>query len=226
MIWENVSVKIRTSILLQNINLQIKKGDILGIIGSNGSGKTVLAKAIAGELTVSGKEFDNGFFVNKRFVPFHSSLSLSNGGAVYRQQRWNKIDTELLPKVKGELRKCEDSAEAESLLNRFGLGHLYESFVINLSNGEQRKLELLRALSAKPDLLVLDNAFTGLDSFARPLLTQMLEELISQGQTIVMTGLELKDFPPSVNRFVVVEEGFMKGIYSRDEVTIAELASN
>ena len=223
MIWENASVKIRTSVLLQNINLELKKGDVLGIIGPNGSGKTVLAKAIAGELAVSGSIIEDEIFLKKRFVPFHSSLSLSNGGAVYRQQRWNKIDTELLPKVKDELQKCEDLTEAENLAKQFGLEELCESFVINLSNGEQRKLELLKALSAKPDLLVLDNAFTGLDSFARPLLTQMLEILISRNQTIVMTGLELKDFPPSVKRFVILNKGFVEKECSREELTIIGL---
>lgn len=223
MIWENASVKIRTSVLLQNINLELKKGDVLGIIGPNGSGKTVLAKAIAGELAVSGNVIEDEIFLKKRFVPFHSSLSMSNGGAVYRQQRWNKIDTELLPKVKDELQKCEDLTEAENLAKHFGLEELCESFVINLSNGEQRKLELLKALSAKPDLLVLDNTFTGLDSVARPLLVQMLEILISRGQTVVMTGLELKDFPPSVKRFVILNKGFVIKNCYREELIANEL---
>ncbi|GAB1454531.1 ATP-binding cassette domain-containing protein [Draconibacterium sp.] len=220
MIWKNAVIKIRTSVLLQDIDLQINKGDVFGIIGPNGTGKTVLAKAIAGELAVSGEVIDDGVFRRKRFVPFHSSLSLSNGGAVYRQQRWNKIDTELLPKVSDELLKCEDVVSAENLLNQFGLGQLSDSFVINLSNGEQRKLELIKALAAKPDLLVLDNAFTGLDSAARPLLTKMLEKLIAQQHTIVMTGLEPTDFPPSVKKFIVLNDGFMKQFCTREELTI------
>jgi molybdate transport system ATP-binding protein len=218
MIWENVSIKVRTSVLLKSIYLQLKMGDVLGIIGSNGSGKTVLAKAIAGELPVSGEVSENEMFQKKRFVPFHSSLLLSNGHAVYRQQRWNKIDTELLPKVSDELQKCEDPGLALTLLETFGLGNLVDSFVINLSNGEQRKLELVRALAEKPDLLVLDNAYTGLDSSARPLLTEMLETLIARGQTLVMTGLELSDFPPSVNRFFVLNDGRLENECSRSEV--------
>ncbi len=218
MIWKNVSVKIRTSVLLHDIHLQLKKSDVLGIIGPNESGKTVLAKAIAGELPVSGEGFDDGVFLKKRFVPFHSSLSLANGHAVYRQQRWNKIDTGLLPRVSDELQKCEDTGLAFSLLKTFGLGDLVDSFVINLSNGEQRKLELVRALEAKPDLLVLDNAYTGLDSAARQLLTHMLEILIEQGQTLVMTGLELSDFPPSANRFVVLNAGHLQSRFLNGEV--------
>ena len=118
-----------------------------------------------------------------------------------------------------ELQKCEDSETAQNLLNVFGLGHLGESFVINLSNGEQRKLELVKALSAKPDLLVLDNAFTGLDSSARLLFAQMLEKLINQGQTLVMTGLEFSDFPPSLTQFLMLQNGYAKPVCTRDEVT-------
>jgi len=205
--WKNISVKVRTSVLLQGINLEIEKGDFLGITGFNGSGKTVLARAIAGELPVYGDVLEVYDFAKKHFVPFHSSLSLANGQAVYRQQRWNKIDTGLLPIVKNELLKTENSDLAQKLLFDFGMGNLEDSFVINLSNGEQRKLELIRALAAEPDLLVLDNAFTGLDSFARPLFSEMLETLVAKGQTIVMTGLEINDFPPSVNRFLIVNEG-------------------
>jgi len=225
MIWKNISIKIRTSIILQNINLRLKKGDVLGIIGSNGTGKTALAKAIAGELAVSGDMINDECFFKKRFVPFHSALTLSNGHAVYRQQRWNKIDTGLLLKVSDELKKCEDPVLAEKQLVKFGLGNLIESFVINLSNGEQRKLELVRALSGNPDLLVLDNAYTGLDSSARPLLTKMLETLIEHGQTLVITGLELSDFPPSVNRFVVLSEGKIIEECLRKDLKIEKPAS-
>ncbi len=218
MIWKNAQIKIRTSVLLEDIRLQIKKGDVLGITGFNGSGKTVLAKAIAGELPVSGDVVDDCVFLKKRFVPFHSSLSLSNGHAVYRQQRWNKIDTELLLKVSDEIQKCNNPVFVQTLLEKFGLGHFLESFVINLSNGEQRKLELVKALSLEPDLLVLDNAYTGLDRDARPLLTEMLEMLISHGQTLIMTGLEMYDFPPSVRNFIVLEEAKFKGMCSRSEL--------
>ncbi len=222
MIWKDVSIKIRTSVLLHGIHLELKKGDVLGITGQNGSGKTVLAKAVAGLLAVSGEGMDNGNFKRIKFVPFHSALALSNGHAVYRQQRWNKIDTGLLPRVSDELKNNEDPAFMLKLIDRFGLAHLTDSFVINLSNGEQRKLELVKALASKPDLLVLDNAFTGLDFNARSLLTDMLETLIQNGQTLVMTGLVQNDFPPSIKKFIALSDGKMEGIHYRDEFKTAK----
>ncbi len=215
--WNNASVKIRTTILLKNIDFEIRKGDILGISGSNGSGKTVMAKAIAGLLPVSGDITGADVFTKKIFVPFHSSLTLSNGQAVYRQQRWNKIDTELLPVVKNELAKCENPELAFKLVKKFGLNMLTDSFVINLSNGEQRKLELIKALAGEPDLLVLDNAYTGLDAASRNLLTQMLEKLNDSGHTLVLTGLTAADFPPSVKNFMVLKNGQSTGIFSKPE---------
>lgn len=222
--WNNVSVKIRTTILLQNIDFEIRKGESFGVTGCNGSGKTVMAKAIAGLLPVSGEITGADFFAKKTFVPFHSSLTLSNGQAVYRQQRWNKIDTELLPVVKNELVKCENPELAAELVKTFGLDNLTDSFVINLSNGEQRKLELIKALAGEPDLLVLDNAYTGLDAASRNLLTQMLEKLIASGHTLVLTGLTAVDFPLSVKNFIVLKNGHSTGIFSKLEAeTIAEM---
>lgn len=225
MIWENVSIKIRTSVLLKDIHLRLQKGDFLGISGPNGCGKTVLAKTIAGELAVSGESVNDNVFRRKRFVPFHSSLALSNGQAVYRQQRWNKIDTELLPVVKNELAKCENPDLAFGLVKKFGMNNLTDSFVINLSNGEQRKLELIKALAGEPDLLVLDNAYTGLDTASRNLLTQMLEEMAASGHTLVMTGLTAADFPPSVKNFLVLKNGQSTGIFTNPESeSIAEIS--
>jgi len=147
MIWKNRTIQIRTRILLEDVGFQLKKGQSLGIMGPNGVGKTVLARAIAGELEAKGGIAEAEVFLKRCYVPFHSSLALRNGGAVYRQQRWNKIDTELLPTVSEVLKQSVDPEHAQQLAGQFGLEPLLDSFVINLSNGEQRKLELVRACS-------------------------------------------------------------------------------
>jgi molybdate transport system ATP-binding protein len=218
LVWKNATIKIRTTVLLRDINIEIPEGEVLGITGPNGSGKTILARAIANELPVSGDVITDGNFRKKQFVPFHSALSRSNGHAVYRQQRWNKIDTGLLPMVKNELAKCENPNLAFHMADTFSLKNLTGSFVINLSNGEQRKLELIKALAGEPDLLVLDNAYTGLDSNLRTLLTQMFEKLVKSKHTILMTGLISADFPPSVNRSLVLGNGRVEKFCSRSEL--------
>jgi molybdate transport system ATP-binding protein len=223
MIWKNRTIQIRTRILLEHVSFQLKKGQSLGIIGHNGVGKTILARAIAANLPVTGEVMGHSTFEQRCFVPFHSSLALRNGGAVYRQQRWNKIDTELLPLVSEVLRQSSHPERALQLARQFGLESLFDSFVINLSNGEQRKLELVRALSTNPDLLVLDNAYTGLDSAARPFLTQMLEQLMADGLTVVMTGLQPDDFPPSVHSFIQIDEKGVRQVFARSEIQLSTL---
>jgi molybdate transport system ATP-binding protein len=223
MIWKNRTIQIRTRILLEHVSFQLRKGQSLGIMGSNGVGKTVLARAIAGELEAKGGSSETEVFLKRCYVPFHSSLALRNGGAVYRQQRWNKIDTELLPTVSEVLAQSSDFDHALKLAGQFGLEPLLDSFVINLSNGEQRKLELVRALASRPDLLVLDNAYTGLDSAARPFLTQMLEQLMADGLSIVMTGLQPDDFPASVHSFIQIDEKGMQQVFDRSEIQLSNV---
>ena len=224
MIWKNRTIQIRTRILLEHVSFQLEKGQSFGIMGPNGVGKTVLARAIAGELEAKGGTAEAEVFLKRCYVPFHSSLALRNGGAVYRQQRWNKIDTELLPTVSEVLAQSFGLEHALKLAGQFGLEPFLDSFVINLSNGEQRKLELVRALASSPDLLVLDNAYTGLDSAARPFLTQMLEQLMAEGLSIVMTGLQLDDFPPSVHSFIQIDEKGMQQVFDRSEIQLSNVS--
>ena len=116
----------------------------MGIVGDNGVGKTILAKALVGKLPVQGQVIYDA--LNKIFVSFQSEFQLKHGAKAYRQQRWNWYDPELVPTVREELSKIEDQTELQRLIDLFGFAELLDLFVISLSNGEQRKFELIKAL--------------------------------------------------------------------------------
>ena len=188
--WKDACIKIRTNVLLDQVNFTLQKGQPLGIIGPNGTGKTVLAKAIAGLIPVFGNVEPSPNTLKTSYVSFQSSLRLKNGGATYRQQRWNNLDAEMVPVVKDELQYSQNKESLDPLIKKFNFEELLDSFVISLSNGEQRKMELIRALSSHPDLVIIDNAFNGLDSGSRVILSNLLEELI-QFRPIKVTIIKL-----------------------------------
>ncbi len=216
--WKNVQVKVRTTLIIDQLHLSIGKGESLGIIGVNGTGKTILAKAIAGIIPVQGDSIYSMPEIKSQFVSFQSSFKMRNGFAAYRQQRWNNIDPDSVPTVTQELNYAENWQVLDPILERFNFKQHLTKFVISLSNGEQRKLELIRALSQHLDLLVIDNAFNGLDADSRELLSEMLDRLIKEKQSLVLTGLKKDDFPESITRFVYLDKGSLPCLINRSEL--------
>ena len=200
--WKEIKIQIRTTVILKSVSLQLKRGESLGIIGANGCGKTILAKAIAGILPVIGT--NESIPYRAVYVSFQSQFQLKHSARGYRQQRWNWTDPEFIPTVKEEFEKIETQTELKKLVIQFNFEKLIDQFVISLSNGEQRKFELIKALATSPDLLVIDNAFNGLDKASRILLNEMLNYLIVKGHSVVLTGLKPEDFPERTDRFISI----------------------
>ena len=203
--WNNCKIQIRTRVILSEINLQLQQGESLAIIGANSSGKTVLAKALAGLLPVMGDIQKSVSTDNFVYVAFQSGFTLKHGTSAYRQQRWNMFDKEVVPTVRDEFSVVKNRDELGFLIDKFEFYDRLDRLVISLSNGEQRKLELIKALAQKPRLLVIDNTFNGLDTASRKLLNGMLNQLVENGQSLVLTGLKTDDFPESFERFVCLE---------------------
>lgn len=214
--WNCVHIKIRTTILLQDISLKLQRGESLGIIGGNGTGKTVLAKAIAGIFPVFGTNNSEAFQAS--YVSFQSEIHLKHGAKGYRQQRWNWTDPEFVPTVQEEFNKLEHQSQLQNLIKRFNFEHHLDRYVISLSNGEQRKFELIKALSNEPDVLVIDNAFNGLDTSSRQLLAEMLNQLVESGHSVVLTGLKETDFPKQFQTFVYIDEDKNCRLINRSQI--------
>lgn len=200
--WKNVRLKIRTHLILDQINLSVNSGSC-GVVGNNATGKTSLLKAFAGKIPLFGDKTE--IHKNSVFIPFHSHINLSHGVSNYRQLRWNNTDTAVVPKVK-ELFSDDLFNDIVPILERFNLTQHLDSFIINLSNGEMRKLEIARALIQNPDVIIIDNAFTGLDKSTRPILEEMLKELHQEGKTLILSGINENHIPHFISDIIVLNE--------------------
>jgi molybdate transport system ATP-binding protein len=201
--WHSVKIQLRTTVILPSLTLKLSRGEALGILGPNSSGKSILAKALAGLVPVIGEQNSKNY--RAEFVSFQSHFQLKHGARAYRQQRWNPVDPELIPTVRELFAKVENQNMLKERIQQFNFEELLDRLIISLSNGEQRKFELIKALAESPDLLVIDNAFNGLDKSSRALLNEMLNQLVDQGQTLVLTGLKVDDFPEKLQHYIYID---------------------
>ncbi len=214
--FENQNIKLNRHLVLKGISVSVKQGESVGIIGENGSGKTTLALAMAGELLLP--TIDCGMLKKQAvFVSFQSTFHFKHGITAYRQQRWNSPDPEIVPTVREVLDEHKNTKEVQRLIEEFDFEDRLDRMIISLSNGEQRKFELIQALAQNPQVLIIDNAFTGLDVDSRSLLNSMFNRLINKRQSVVLTGLSKDEFPELVQKFYLLKNQKVE-LLSKNEI--------
>src|SRR4030095_13308372 len=219
-ILKKVSAQLYGKLVLDNISFELKTGQHLAIIGPGGSGKSSLAKVIAGKLFAKGT-IDIQYIVNSGLSPktdlieqSESFKNLSNLSDFYYQQRYNSFDSEDALTVEQELSKDGVWADAETLLDQLNLSHRKQTPLIQLSNGEQKKLQSVKHLLRQPQVLILDNVFTGLDVDSRKELHAIINHQALLGTTIILISGE-KELPGCITHIAELQNGKLIQFQSR-----------
>ncbi len=226
--FDHVSISKNDHLILSEINWQVARGENWAIIGESGSGKSTLIDTIAGKVfPLKGKisrDKDKRIELVPRDYSFHKIV-----GAAYQyyQQRYNSYDSEIGPTVEeilqGRVKPIwtvnENSVELAPPLyesdwvvevsRHLRIDHLLQRKITSLSNGETRRTLLTISLLKKPDILVLDNPFTGLDKESRRLLKEILDEFSTKGIQVII-ALNMQDLPDSIDHILELEEGKIK----------------
>jgi len=189
---ENLTVAIQSKIIFENVSFEIQKGRQYAIVGPSGSGKTALLHCLAGQ------SFYKGSIRAKPGVSIvlveqqHHFKNLSNTSSFYYQQRFNSMDAGDAMTVQEYLNDVDSSSIDNEFFELLGIDKLLSKPLIQLSNGENKRVQLIRALTQSPDILLLDNPFLGLDIAARDSLNKILQSIIKKGITIILiTGAQL-----------------------------------
>ena len=174
------------------VNMEIHQGETVIICGPNGSGKSTLTDMLRGKrrLKQGLRETADGLAICYASFNDQYSTGVDVGGSAY-QMRWNQgaRDENFEPRVKDVLK-----GEHQSSLMDFG--SMMERTVVSLSSGEFRRLQLTRMLAKKPQLLIIDNPFIGLDIAGRHAVSNLLEQLAEQQHTaIVLTTSRWQESP-------------------------------
>ena len=218
------------------------------MLGPNGSGKSALMKVLAGELPAVAGEISYHFLKHGEaahdaiaYVAFEAQREVL-GHESYYQDRWNAGLAEAAPTVSDILSergirhanpfvvdipilhknvKYRDggfSTRRERIVREFGLKPLLNERLIELSNGERRKVSIAQALLKNPALLILDNPFEGLDVKFRATLKKNLETLMRGDARVIIVGTGREEMPSGITHVLRIGEDHMVSVGLRDDM--------
>ena len=220
----NLNLWYRQKAVLQDLNWIINPGENWLVCGASGSGKTTLAKAITGLIPANGT-------IAVHFNPeaaqppvihyvanWYQFKDLEGQSNFYYQQRYNKQAVEVTATVRAELESYGRKHQlrftaAEHILTALGFSGLIDSTLIQLSSGEHKKLQLIKALWLSPQLLILDQPYNGLDKRSRQNLNMLLDELSEQGTQLILVCNDL-ELPSCIDRVAEIRNGKLVEISS------------
>lgn len=203
----------QTTVALENINLTIKDGELLALIGHTGSGKSTLAQHLNGLLTPSsGRVLLNGQDINeksaqRRQLRFKIGLVFQYPEHQLFEETVFK-DIAFGPKNMG-LSDEEIEKRVRDAMARVGLvyGEMKDRSPFELSGGQMRRVALAGVLSMKPSFLILDEPTAGLDPSARDYLLNDIKQLNAEGTTVVLISHAMDDVARLATRVAVLERG-------------------
>ncbi|ENR0226058.1 molybdate ABC transporter ATP-binding protein ModF [Enterobacter roggenkampii] len=188
-------------------DLTLRAGESWAFVGTNGSGKSALARALAGELNLLKGEYQSDFMRLTR-LSFEQLQKLVS-------DEWQRNNTDLLSpgeddtgRTTAEIIQDEvkDPARCQRLAEQFGITPLLNRRFKYLSTGETRKTLLCQALMSEPELLILDEPFDGLDVQSRAQLASLLASLNQQGYTLVLVLNRFDEIPDFIQHAGVLAD--------------------
>lgn len=187
--------------VLKDISFDVKKGEIFGILGMNGAGKTTILECLEGFL-----KYDEGQ------IAIYGQIGI-------------QLQSSALPaymKVKEAIAlfaKWKHTQLDKDILQILGIDDIANQIYKSLSTGQQRRLHLALALMGHPDLLFLDEPTAGVDVAGRRALHEMIMQCQKQGMTIVLTSHDMNEVESLCDRIAILRQGEMAFIGTVEELT-------
>lgn len=231
----NVSLERQNKKLLNNVTWQVNKGEHWAILGLNGSGKTSLLKLITaeywtsqGSVEVLGNKFGGTDISNMRtkigIVGSFIAERLSPHMLAEKIVLTGKYKSSILYTEYGE----KELEEARQMLISIGSEHLLGRIYASLSQGEKQLLLIARSLMESPEILILDEATSGLDLFAREKLLRQIEQItnLPKAPTILYVTHHAEEITRSFTHVLLLKKGNIIAQGPKEQVLTEDILSN
>lgn len=197
--------------VVDNVNLTVNPGEIVGLLGPNGAGKTTSFYMVAG-LVRPDEGSVNFVGQDVTGLPMHLRARLGMGYLPQEESIFRKLtvyeNLMAILETRSDMSRREQREKADELMERFGITKLRNSQALQLSGGEKRRLTIARALTTSPKLLMLDEPFAGVD----PIAVQDIQHIVASlretdGLSILITDHNVRETLGIVDRAYILFEG-------------------
>jgi len=195
--------------VVRNVSIGVRRGEAVGLLGPNGAGKTTTFYMLSGLMQADeGSIFLDGNDVTE--TPLYQRARLGIGYLPQESSIFRGLSVE--KNIRAVLEITESNADLrdsmlEELLAEFGIGHLRNTPSINLSGGERRRLEIARALAARPTFLLLDEPLAGIDPIAVADIRDLISQLKEHGLGVLITDHNVRETLEIVERAYIIHDG-------------------
>lgn len=195
--------------VVDEVNLELRRGEVVGLLGPNGAGKTTTFYLIVGLIAPDR----GGVLLNDRDITDMPMYQRARAGISYLPQepsvfRKLTVEENLLSIAETlDLSSARQQALAGDLLEEFGIGHLRRQGAYTLSGGERRRLEIARALVLTPKFILLDEPFAGIDPLAVLDIQRIVGQLKARHIGILITDHNVRETLNITDRAYIINNG-------------------
>ena len=200
---------IRNRPIIRDININVKKGEIVGLLGPNGAGKTTCFYTIMGLYSADyGTIFLNGINITNYPVYLRAKSGLGylpQESSIFRGMTVEQNIRSVLQIIEDETEKVE--LMLDDLLAEFSISHLRRAESITLSGGERRRVEIARALACQPAFLLLDEPLAGIDPISISEISELVTQVKEKNVGVLVTDHNVRDTLNIVERAYIIHNG-------------------
>ncbi|MDP2077437.1 MAG: LPS export ABC transporter ATP-binding protein [Sulfuricurvum sp.] len=216
----NLIKTIKKHEIVRGISMELRTGEVVGLLGPNGAGKTTtfymicgLVEATGGEVYIDGENVSN--------LPLHKRSQMGIGYLPQEASIFKDLTVEenlIIAAEAGKLSKELAKQRIEELLEMFNIEPIRNRRGINLSGGERRRAEIARALVNKPQFLLLDEPFAGVDPIAVTDIQNVIAQLVEYGIGVLITDHNVRETLAVCDRAYVIKSGELLAAGTSDEI--------
>lgn len=221
----HLSKSFHHNLILDDVSVEIEKGDVVALIGSSGAGKSTflrslncLEKADKGELDLEGFKFDFSTITNKQRLELRQQTAMVFQQFNLFQHRTALENVKEGLKIVKKMSDSEANKIAEEQLEQVGLSERAHYYPKHLSGGQQQRVGIARALAMKPKLLLVDEPTSALDPELVGEVLQTIKKTAATGQTMILVSHEMNFVYEVANKVLFLEKGKIIEEGTPDEV--------